>query len=164
VNSRVLHTYVGQPVKMVMQTQDVIHSFYVPAMRIKQDLLPGRTTEVRFTPTLAGTYPVLCAELCGSGHGDMRAEIVVHPDEATYCAWFDEETDILLNPPEDPADRGAQILASGAYPCAGLSCAGTNWLGGQHRPQPGRGWRPGGDARGRPDCRGISQPVAVSSE
>jgi cytochrome c oxidase subunit II len=130
VNSRVLHTYVGQPVKMVMQTQDVIHSFYVPAMRIKQDLLPGRTTEVRFTPTLAGTYPVLCAELCGAGHGDMRAEIVVHPDEATFVSWFDEETDILLNPPENPADRGAQILASGAYPCAGCHVLEQlNWVG-----------------------------------
>jgi len=83
VNSSVLHTYVGQPVRMVLNTADVIHSFYVPAMRIKQDLLSGRETEIRFTPTLAGEYPIFCAELCGSGHGDMRARIVVHPDEAT---------------------------------------------------------------------------------
>jgi cytochrome c oxidase subunit 2 len=115
----VLHTYVGQPVKMVMNTADVNHAFYVPAMRIKQDLLPGRTTEVRFTPTLAGDYPVFCAELCGSGHGDMRARIVVHPDEDTYLAWFDEEVNVLLNPPEDPVARGLQVLSSGKYPCAG---------------------------------------------
>jgi cytochrome c oxidase subunit 2 len=119
VNSSVLHTYVGQPVRMVLNTADVIHSFYVPAMRIKQDLLSGRETEIRFTPTLAGEYPIFCAELCGSGHGDMRARIVVHPDEATYLAWFEPEADRVLNPPEDPVERGRQLLATGPYGCAG---------------------------------------------
>jgi cytochrome c oxidase subunit II len=119
VNSSVLHTYVNQPIRMEMQSPDVNHAFYIPAMRIKQDLLPGRVTEVRFTPTVAGDYPVYCAELCGSGHGDMRARIVVHPDEATYLAWFDDEVDVLLNPPEDPVVRGLQVLSGGAYPCAG---------------------------------------------
>jgi cytochrome c oxidase subunit 2 len=119
VNSSILHTYVGQPVKMVLNTTDTNHAFYIPAMRIKQDLLAGRETEIRFTPTLAGDYPIFCAELCGSGHGDMRARIIVHPDEASYLAWFDPEVDTILNPPEDPVLRGEQILASGAYPCAG---------------------------------------------
>lgn len=119
VNSRVLHTYVGQSVKMELHSTDVNHSFWVPAMRVKQDLLPDRMTEVRFTPSLAGEYPVVCAELCGGGHGDMRATIIVHPDEETYLAWFDEQANIVLNPPEDPAARGEQILGSGAYPCAG---------------------------------------------
>ncbi len=119
VNSRVLHTYVGQPVKMEMVTADVNHAFYIPAMRIKQDLLPGRTTEVRFTPTLAGEYPVLCAELCGSGHGDMRALIVVHPDEETYLTWFSPEAQNVINPPEDPALLGRQVLESNVYPCSG---------------------------------------------
>lgn len=119
VNSNVLHTYVGQPVKMVLNTTDVNHAFYIPAMRIKQDLLAGRETEIRFTPTLAGDYPIFCAELCGSGHGDMRARIVVHPDEETYLAWFDPEVDRILNPPEDPVERGRQLLATGPYGCAG---------------------------------------------
>jgi cytochrome c oxidase subunit 2 len=119
VNSSILHTYVGQPVRMVLNTTDTIHSFYVPAMRIKQDLLAGRETQIRFTPTLAGDYPIFCAELCGSGHGDMRARIVVHPDEETYLAWFDPEVDKILNPPEDPVARGLQVLSSGEYPCAG---------------------------------------------
>lgn len=119
VNSSVLHTYVGQPVRMVLNTPDVNHAFYIPAMRIKQDLLAGRETEIRFTPTLEGEYPIFCAELCGSGHGEMRARIVVHPDEETYLAWFDPEVDKILNPPEDPVERGFQVLSSGAYPCAG---------------------------------------------
>ncbi len=130
VNSSILHTYVNQPVKMELQTTDVNHAFYIPAMRIKQDLLPGRVTEIRFTPTLAGDYPVFCAELCGSGHGDMRARIVVHPDEETYLAWFDPEVDRILNPPEDPVERGRQILASGEYPCAGCHMlADLGWTG-----------------------------------
>ena len=73
VNSPVLHTWVGQPVVLSLQTADVNHSFWVPSMRIKQDLLAGRRAEARFTPVLAGEFPVVCAELCGSGHGDMRS-------------------------------------------------------------------------------------------
>ena len=130
VNSRVLHTYVGQPVKMVLQTTDVNHAFYIPAMRIKQDLLAGRATEIRFTPTLAGDYAILCAELCGSGHGDMRATVVVHPDEATFLTWFDPEVDVLLNPPEDPTALGEQLLSAGPYPCAGCHVLDSlGWTG-----------------------------------
>src|SRR5690606_27658530 len=106
----------------------VIHSFWVPSMRIKQDLLPGRVTEVRFTPIEPGVYRVVCAELCGSGHGDMAGQIVngnlvggwviVHPDEETYRREFLEpETLSVLFPPEDPVELGRQILASGRYPC-----------------------------------------------
>ena len=124
-----LHTYVDQPVLLQMDTQDVIHSFWVPALRIKQDLLPGRTTEIRFTPIEAGVYRVVCAELCGSGHGDMAgtlvdgnlmgAWLVVHPDEATYRREFLEpEANRVLFPPEDPVQLGRQILSSGKYPCA----------------------------------------------
>lgn len=130
VNSSILHTYVNQPVRMQLQTTDVNHAFYIPAMRIKQDLLPGRLTEIRFTPTMAGDYPVFCAELCGSGHGDMRARIIVHPDEATYLAWFEPEVDRILNPPEDPVERGRLILTSGEYPCAGChALADLGWTG-----------------------------------
>jgi heme/copper-type cytochrome/quinol oxidase subunit 2 len=70
-----LHVYAGQPVKMVLNTMDSQHAFWIPAMRIKQDLLPGRTTEIRFTPILPGTYPVVCAELCGDGHGAMLMKL-----------------------------------------------------------------------------------------
>ncbi len=119
INSKELHTYVGQPVRMEMSTDDSQHAFWIPAMRIKQDLLPGRTTEVRFTPTRAGSYPIVCAELCGSGHGQMRATIVVHPDEATYLSWFDDAVNTALNPPADPVERGRALLAAGVYPCSG---------------------------------------------
>lgn len=117
INATELHVYVNQPVVLRMQTQDVIHSFWVPAFRIKQDLIPGRTTEVRFTPTQANTYPIKCAELCGAAHGEMVSRVVVHPDEADYMAWFNAALDQVLNPPADPVVRGRQILASNIYPC-----------------------------------------------
>lgn len=134
INSNVLHTYAGRPMRMVMHTNDVIHSFWIPAMRIKQDLLPGRTTEISFTPTEPGEYRVVCAELCGGGHGNMFATIVVHPDEETYMTFIDQQVDQILNPPEDPALRGAQLLAAGAYPCSGCHTlqapeAGIDWNG-----------------------------------
>lgn len=135
------HTYVGQDVKLEMTTEDVIHSFWVPTMRLKQDLLPGRVTEVRFTPIEAGVYRVVCAELCGSGHGNMAGEvvdgnlvgawIVVHEDEETYRREFLEpEALAVLFPPEDPAQLGRQILASGRYPCNTCHTLGDlGWVG-----------------------------------
>ncbi len=120
ISSPVLHTYVGRPVKMELETQDVIHSFWIPAMRIKQDLLPGRRTEIYFTPIESGEYRVVCTELCGSGHGDMVANIIVHDDEESYLTSFlDPAIENVVIPPDDPVEQGAILLASGAYPCAG---------------------------------------------
>lgn len=127
VNSPVLHTWVGQPVVLSLETADVNHAFWVPAMRIKQDLLAGRRTEARFTPILAGEFPVVCAELCGSGHGDMHSSVVVHEDEESFLAWFDEEAYIILNPPDDPAEGGQLLMTAGGV--AGLyACAGCHTL------------------------------------
>lgn len=127
INDTVLRTYVGRPVKLEMYAQDVIHSFWVPAMRVKQDLMPGRETYMRFTPTEPGRYPVVCAELCGGGHGGMRAEVLVYPSEETYMAWYEASIDCKLNPPEDPAVRGQQVLESGVHGCAG--CHAIDALG-----------------------------------
>lgn len=125
-----LHTWVGQPVNVLLHTQDVNHAFWIPSMRVKQDLLAGRVTDIRFTPIEAGVYRIVCAELCGSGHGDMAGQVdeagnltgawlVVHPDEETYLREFYEpEARTVLFPPEDPVELGRQILASGTYPCA----------------------------------------------
>ncbi|MBZ0292017.1 MAG: cytochrome c oxidase subunit II [Anaerolineae bacterium] len=130
ITSNELHTYVGRPVKVLLNTEDNQHAFWIPAMRIKQDLLAGRTTEARFTPIEAGNYPIVCAELCGDGHGAMRAEIVVHPDEETYLAWFNDTANTVFYPPEDPVERGRQILASGAYPCSGChTLSDLGWQG-----------------------------------
>lgn len=83
-----LHVPVNQPVRLIMTSQDVIHSFYVPAFRIKQDVLPGRQTEEWFTATKTGTYHLFCAEYCGTGHSAMIGQIVVmtQPDYEAFLA------------------------------------------------------------------------------
>ena len=83
-----LHVPRGQPVKLVMTSQDVIHSFFVPAFRLKQDVLPGRYTEMWFTATKSGRYHLFCAEYCGTDHARMGGDIVVM-EPAEYERWLD---------------------------------------------------------------------------
>ena len=85
-----LHLVAGQPVELTLASTDVVHSLYVPQFRLKQDAVPGRYTKLFFTPTLAGTYPVLCAEYCGTNHSQMISNAVVHPDQASFDAWARE--------------------------------------------------------------------------
>jgi len=82
-----LHVPVGRDIKMIMISQDVIHSFYVPAFRIKQDVLPGRYTTIWFRPTQPGTYHLFCAEYCGTLHSGMIGSVVVM-EPRHYEAWL----------------------------------------------------------------------------
>lgn len=77
VTSDTLYVPKGQPVKTTMSSQDVIHSFYVPAFRVKYDVLPNRYTSVWFEATEEGTYDLFCAEYCGTNHSEMRAKVKV---------------------------------------------------------------------------------------
>lgn len=72
-----LHVPLGEPVKLILTSEDVIHSFYVPAFRIKVDVLPGRYVETWFQPTKTGVYHLFCAEYCGTGHSSMIGSVVV---------------------------------------------------------------------------------------
>lgn len=89
ITSGELHVPVGQPVELRMEARDVIHAFWVPQFRLKQDVIPGQPTLLSFTPTRAGTYPIICAELCGPYHGGMRSSVVVHEPEA-FRSWLDQ--------------------------------------------------------------------------
>jgi cytochrome c oxidase subunit 2 len=82
-----LHVPLGEPVLLTMTSQDVIHSFFVPAFRLKQDVLPGRYTRLWFTATQLGEFPLLCAEYCGSEHSRMLGRIVVL-SKADYGRWL----------------------------------------------------------------------------
>ena len=82
-----LHVPVGRDIELIMTSQDVIHSFYVPAFRIKQDVLPGRYTTAWFRATKAGVYHLFCAEYCGTQHSGMIGQIVVM-EPAQYEAWL----------------------------------------------------------------------------
>src|SRR5437660_6262661 len=82
-----LHVPIGRDVKTIMSSQDFIHSFFVPAFRIKQDVLPGRYTVAWFHPTKAGTYHLYCAEYCGTQHSGMVGSVVVM-EPKDYEAWM----------------------------------------------------------------------------
>jgi cytochrome c oxidase subunit 2 len=73
----ILTVPVGKPIRLVMTSRDVIHSFYVPGFRVKQDVIPGRYTSVWFQANEPGTFPIYCAEYCGVSHSLMRGEVVV---------------------------------------------------------------------------------------
>jgi len=111
-----LHVPVGRPVKLTMTSEDVIHSFYVPAFRVKADVLPGRYTMVWFEPTKPGTYHLFCAEYCGTEHSQMIGKIVAM-EPADYQAWLTvRDTSVKLGEgPVDmsglpPAVRGAELF------------------------------------------------------
>ncbi len=124
ITSPELHTYIGQSVLLQMKPQDVIHALWIPAFRIKQDLIPGRETSIRFTAvevpgeTYPAEYPVRCAELCGANHGLMVSKVIVHKDEASFISdWLVPMMDKVIHPPTDPVLAGQAILTSGVYPC-----------------------------------------------
>lgn len=78
---------IGKPVKALLRSVDVIHNFYVPELRAKMDLVPGQVSYIWFTPTRTGTFEILCAELCGVGHPQMRGTVVVQ-EQSDYQAWL----------------------------------------------------------------------------
>ena len=82
-----LHVPLGQPVRLLMTSQDAIHSFFVPAFRLKQDVVPGRYTGLWFTATKLGEFRLFCAEYCGTEHSQMLGRIVVLPP-AEYARWL----------------------------------------------------------------------------
>jgi cytochrome c oxidase subunit II len=82
-----LHVPLGQPVRLHMISEDVIHSFYIPAFRVKMDVLPDRYSSLWFEATKLGTYNLFCAEYCGTGHADMSGTVVVM-QPAEYAAWL----------------------------------------------------------------------------
>ncbi len=86
-----LHVPIDRQVALRMEARDVIHAFWVPQFRLKQDVIPGQPTLLNFTATRPGTYPIVCAELCGPYHGGMRSSVVVH-EPADFEAWLSKNT------------------------------------------------------------------------
>ena len=86
-----IHVPVNRPVALNMTAGDVIHAFWLPEFRIKQDVIPGRETNLVFTPNKIGQYPVVCAELCGAYHGGMKTQLYVQSEE-DYQQWIQDNT------------------------------------------------------------------------
>lgn len=87
VSEQEMHLPLDRPVKMLLRSKDVLHDYAVAEFRVKMDLVPGAVSYLWLTPTVAGTYDILCEELCGLGHHVMRGSVVVE-DEASYNNWL----------------------------------------------------------------------------
>jgi cytochrome c oxidase subunit 2 len=95
----------GQNVKLIMTSQDVLHSFYIPAFRLKQDVVPGRYTTMWFNATAPGVYHLFCAEYCGTSHSGMGGSVIVL-DPQDYAQW-------MAGGPSAPLpEQGKQLFAS----------------------------------------------------
>jgi cytochrome c oxidase subunit 2 len=132
VTTNEMHIPVGQQVLLQMTSRDVIHSFWVPEFRPKQDLVPGRITELRITPTVIGNYKVRCAELCGTSHAYMEAPVIVS-SQADFDAWMAEQVKLAEKAAQTPEGRGqALVAANGCAACHstnGSAGIGPTWLG-----------------------------------
>ena len=143
-----LHLPRGRQVLLKLNSIDVIHDFWVPELRVKQDAVPGMTTELRMTPTELGEYKIRCAELCGTAHYSMLATMKVE-EPADFEAWVaantapsDDSTQETA-PPESPADTapseeagaelGAEVAQTqgclGCHSVDGSQLVGPTWLG-----------------------------------
>jgi len=128
----VLVVPVDQPVKLIMTSRDVLHSFYVPAFRVKQDVVPGRAVTAWFQAIEPGTYDVLCTQYCGTRHSFMRAQVVALA-AADYQRWLDAASAPLALPGakgdgQGLAERGHQVAAErGCLRCHSVD--GTPFIG-----------------------------------
>ena len=127
-----LHIPVGQPIRINLTSQDVLHDFYVPAFRVKNDAIPGRFSSLWFEPTRVGTYYIFCAEFCGTEHSMMRGKVTVM-EQADYVEW------LAGGPKKSPVEAGEFLFAQ-------LGCATC------HNPNP--------DSRG-PDMNGVFGSVVT---
>lgn len=126
VTSTTLMLPEGRPVLFKISTADVIHSFWVPAFRVKIDAVPGITTEVRVTPTRRGRFPVVCAELCGLGHATMRSTaVVVSPAELDRWLAEQQAPPAGADGGDEDASDGEQLIALGKETFTGAGGCGA---------------------------------------
>jgi cytochrome c oxidase subunit II len=106
-----IHVPVGRPVILKVTSRDVIHSFWVPNLQGKRDLVPGYTTALRMQADRPGVYRGQCAEFCGRQHAHMAFEVVAD-SEAEFGHWLDAQRQPAAEPPNDTASRGREVLLS----------------------------------------------------
>ncbi len=137
VASNVLHLPLDRNIKMVMRSKDVLHNFWVPEIRAKMDMVPGMITYFWFRPTRTGKFEVLCAELCGRSHHNMRGTMYIDTQE-DFEAWLDTqvtwaEMKAGQKPEEPMVAKGRQIAdQNGCFACHsldGTSVVGPTWQG-----------------------------------
>lgn len=129
--SNELHLPVDKQVVLKMTSADVIHSFWVPEFRLKQDVVPGRVNDYRITPILVGEYKVRCAELCGTSHAYMENGVIVSTQE-DYDAWIAEQSLLVAEALKTPEGQGRLLTVSngciGCHSLDGTPMTGPTWL------------------------------------
>jgi cytochrome c oxidase subunit II len=116
-----LRLALGKPVKLIMTSRDVIHGFFIPDYRQKQDVLPGSYTYLWLLPKKVGTFDIYCSQYCGTGHSLMRGTLVVMP-QAEYLSWEQGEQKKLLAGTRSPADHGKSVFENAGC----LGCHSTD--------------------------------------
>lgn len=106
-----LHLPLGRPIKVILRSKDVLHDFYVPEFRAKMDLVPGLVTYFWLTPMAKGSYGILCAELCGIGHHEMRGAVVVDTP-ADFEKWLSGQATFEQIIAEAPPSAQAALFAT----------------------------------------------------
>jgi cytochrome c oxidase subunit 2 len=115
-----LHVPVGRPVKLIMGSEDVLHSYYIPAFRVKADVIPGRYNTLWFEASKPGTYHLFCAEYCGTKHSGMIGSVIAM-EAAEYQAWLDGG-----RAEDSPVEAGARLFQD-------LACISCHAEGAQGR-------------------------------
>jgi cytochrome c oxidase subunit 2 len=126
VTANEMHIPVGQPVRVALQSADVIHSFWVPKLAGKRDMIPDHTNYIAFTPQKTATYFGQCAEFCGISHANMSFRVVVDTP-ADFAAWVKAQQ----QPPVAPSTAQQQ---AGAKAFQQVTCAGCHTIGGTAAP------------------------------
>lgn len=116
VTANEIHVPVGRPVELLITSADVLHSFWVPQMGGKRDLIPGRVNRIVFTPLEAGVYMGQCAEFCGDSHALMQMRLIAHEPEE-FRRWLANEARPAIEPTDSAVMMGKQLVTAGA--CAG---------------------------------------------
>jgi len=106
VENNELHVPVDEPVRLIMTSEDVIHSLFIPRFRVKMDLVPGRYTRTWFRAIEPGEYDLWCAEYCGTQHSDMVASVIVH-EPGQFEPWLEEAADFLQR--MKPEEAGKEL-------------------------------------------------------
>jgi cytochrome c oxidase subunit 2 len=123
---------VNQNIVFDMQSRDVLHSFWIPEFRVKQDLIPDTTTYLRITPTEEGDYKLRCAEICGFDHSKMLADVQV-VNQSEFDAWIEERLDVPVYAELSPEERGAlwyeELGCNSCHSLDGAQLAGPTWQG-----------------------------------
>lgn len=128
-----LHVPADRPVKLIMSSNDVIHSFFVPDFRIKQDVVPGRYTAAWFNATEPGESIIFCTEYCGTDHSNMTGNVIAH-EEAAFEEWLADNAGGASQPSDlAPAEWGKQLVEQNActacHSTDGTRLTGPTWQG-----------------------------------